>query len=139
MKIKLDGDYGTKEHPDERVTLYCVDAPAPFPVHGRVKSTTGARSWGPHGEYLMRCRGDALDLVPLQAEALTQPSVNWDHIADDWNAMAKDENGRIWFYAEVSGISGDAWNGSRPVSMKALASLDPGTCDWRDSLVRRPT
>jgi len=136
-KIEIDGDYGTRQCPTERVVLYCVDAPGKYPVHGRGR--VAPKSWDEYGRSISDGLESPFDLVPLKSKPITKPSCNWGHIADDWNAMAKDKNGRIWFYGEVSGREFDTWNGTRPVSMKALASLDPGTCDWEDSLVRRPT
>jgi hypothetical protein len=135
MKIKLDGKYGTQQHPDYQVTIYCVDGPGLWPVHGRLNN--GPESWSADGKF----HGVAYSLhslVPLQAEPPTKPSVNWDHIAEDWISMALDEGGSVWFYTTEPHISADSWVGSNPVRMQALASLDAGTCDWQESVVMRP-
>jgi len=137
MKIKLDGDYGTREHPDERVTIYCVDAPGDYPVHGRRGDCPTA--WTAMGTFNTYTRGN-FDLVPLQAKPLTQPSVNWDHVADKCTALTRDENGKICLHTREPIPGACAWIGGGVTSnARVFASLDPGTCDWRDSLVRRPT
>jgi len=135
MKIELKGDYGTREHPDERVTIYCVDAPGDYPVHGRIGELQCG--WDSNGTCALAID---FDLFPLQAKPLTQPSVNWDHIADKWNAMAKDKGGSVRLY-EHPPVAGRAmwFDGGAFTYADALASLDPGTCDWSGSLVKRPT
>jgi hypothetical protein len=61
----------------------------------------------------------------------TPPSINWDHISLDFNWLAKDKNGDGCVYK------------SKPSELEFIkaenfTSYKPGTCDWEDSLVRRP-
>jgi hypothetical protein len=136
MRIKIDGDYGTREFPDEKVVIYCVDAPGLYPVHGRVGGDV--ESWYLSGTSVL-FKLSKSDLVPLQAKPLTLPSCNWDHVDKKWTCMVKNRYGRVLFHTVVPIVGDYGWKGTEYVFAEALASLDKGTCDWRDSLVRRPT
>lgn len=73
---------------------------------------------------------------------MTQPSINWDHVAKHIVAMATDGDGRTFLYDKKPKASGmwDFWasDGGWDCRADFLASFVPGTCDWRDSLVIRP-
>ena len=71
--------------------------------------------------------------------APTKPSINWDHVADEFIAMATDKNQFAWLYKEIPNDREVYWTsrgGGTPAN--AFSSYTPGTCDWRDSLVIRP-
>jgi hypothetical protein len=70
----------------------------------------------------------------------TPMTVNWDHVHPDCNAIAKDFSGAIWGYDRIPARNGPIWNQDRcrTFHVSILASLDPGTCHWKDSLIIRP-
>ena len=72
---------------------------------------------------------------------LTKPSINWDHVRSDFKWLARDKFGTVYLYQNQPTIfRKDMWddvNGSI-VQTYMFASLDKGTCDWKDSLVERP-
>lgn len=45
----LDGSRPVTTRDGLEVVLYCVDAPGPYPVHGRVEGVHLPSSWGLHG------------------------------------------------------------------------------------------
>lgn len=63
--IDINKAYQTSD--GRSVTLYCTDAPGPYPVHGRVSSPDGnsVKSWKADGRYLVEGRQSQLDLVEL--------------------------------------------------------------------------
>ena len=69
----------------------------------------------------------------------TKPSINWDSVHQDYKWMAKDSCGRVWLFTERPYTHDFGWchsGGSTSATM--FASVDRGTCNWKDSLVARP-
>ena len=76
--------------------------------------------------------------------ALTKPSINWDHVHPDYNWMATDKNGTTYFYKTEPEQGGLMWGDDVGVDVGCTKagshiSFKAGTCDWKDSLVQRPT
>lgn len=71
--------------------------------------------------------------------AHTKPSPPWEYLADWVNWVARDENTRFWAY-EIEPLDGESTWDFNEGWCEPLAALkfDPGTCHWRDSLVKRP-
>ena len=83
-------------------------------------------------------------LFPYPVEvvkAATKPSIDWTHIKDGYKWLAVDKDGSAYVYEdEPERSESDYWfslKGSL-TEVNGLASYTPGTCDWRDSLVKRP-
>lgn len=70
----------------------------------------------------------------------TKDEIDWSHVAPDFKRMARDEDGDAWFYVDDPFLEGECWWCARgnTASANAFASYKRGTCDWRESLVRRP-
>ena len=70
-----------------------------------------------------------------------KPSINWEHVDEKFKWLAVNMDDGPWLY-ECKPTTGDAnlWLPSKGESFKisGLASYVPGTCDWKDSLVKRP-
>lgn len=67
-------------------------------------------------------------------------SINWDHVAPEWQWMARDNFDDVWlFMKEPSACDSGRWE-TRGGSVLCVpfASYARGTVDWRQSLVRRP-
>ena len=72
---------------------------------------------------------------------LTKPDIPWDAIKDEYKWVARDRSGAIWVYEEEpkSRSFAGEWGGSgRTTLLGSAVRMDPGTCDWKDSLVERP-
>ena len=70
---------------------------------------------------------------------LTKPSPPWDVIADWVNFVFREERGTIWGCDHGPFNHGVGWGSHGNVELlSGVIKIDPGTCDWRDSLVRRP-
>ena len=78
----------------------------------------------------------------VQDESATKPSINWEHVKSEYKWLSVDKDGSAYVYKDEPERNGsDHWyshNGSFK-EVKGLASYTPGTCDWKDSLVKRPT
>jgi hypothetical protein len=69
----------------------------------------------------------------------TKPSINWDHVKSRCICLARDESGRVYLYSEIPEQGATSWiQGTPECGVEGFASYDPGTCDWKDSLVIRP-
>ena len=122
-------------------TVLRADETHTYPV--RVKFTNGGEaSYTLDGKY---CDEHSIPaLYPYHVEItkkVTKPTVNWDHVNSRYNYLAQDESGTCWVYEHVPILIEDEWASSRGDCTPAdcLQSLVPGTCDWKDSLVERPT
>jgi hypothetical protein len=78
----------------------------------------------------------------VKPQPLTKPTIDWSHVAPEYKWLARDFNGGGFLY-EVKPERGhdfaiwSAYCGF--ASTKGFASYQPGTCDWNDSLVERPS
>ena len=94
------------------------------------------------GKYLLNT---AQTLFPHPTEIVkkvVKPSINWDHVHGKYNYLAADDMGNAWLYGKEPTIDDD--NGCWDVELGEFALADthvsyaPGTCDWKESLVKRP-
>ena len=75
---------------------------------------------------------------------MTKPSINWDHVAPDYKWLARDSDGDAFLYMSEPHVDFEDhelgwWNtAGDAIHPAAFASYTPGTCDWKDSLVKRP-
>ena len=93
------------------------------------------------GKYVLNT-AQALFPHPVEViERATKPTINWDHVNSRYKYLAQDESGTCWVYENVPILIEDEWASSRGDCTPAdcLQSLVPGTCDWKDSLIERPT
>ena len=71
---------------------------------------------------------------------LTKPSINWEHVAPEYVALATDTSGSSYLFTEVPEATANMWaTGNRWRSADVFQSFVKGTCDWKDSLVLRPS
>ena len=73
--------------------------------------------------------------------ALTKPSINWDHVHPMYRFMATDKSGHTYLYTHeaVPWLGGEAFCTVAGTNCAAttFTSFKEGTCDWKDSLVKR--
>ena len=81
-------------------------------------------------------------LFPYPVEitkAITKPSIDWDHVSEDFRYLAMDENGLHHLFAEKPELTTSEWATSTIyIYAGHFASFSAGTCHWRDTLVKRP-
>lgn len=67
-------------------------------------------------------------------------SINWDHVAPEFNYMARDSCGTVWLFKSKPEMIGGIWHLSQEDMAEAHShtSYRRGTVDWKDSLVIRP-
>ena len=91
------------------------------------------------GKY---CVEGNVTLFPHPVEvvkSVTKPSIDWSHVSAEYNYLAQDANGDVYLYGEKPPRLKTIWNMVSPyISATAFTSYVPGTCDWTDSLVKRP-
>ena len=72
----------------------------------------------------------------------TKPSINWEHVDNQFNYLAEDPDGTVYLYEKKPYTAQDVWgvsdSSSEVVEAFMFASYVKGTCDWRDSLIQRP-
>lgn len=70
----------------------------------------------------------------------TKPSIDWSHIADEYKWLAVDECGHVYVYDTEPFVFDDYWKIKDGLAERCtiLKSFKAGTCDWKDSLVKRP-
>lgn len=73
---------------------------------------------------------------------ITKPSINWDHVAPKYKYLSEDSDGIAFLYDEKPYVATDAsaWyaQSDEVVVADGFASYTKGTCDWKDSLIKRP-
>ena len=78
---------------------------------------------------------------PSIDEALTKPSIDWSHVKGKYKWLSVDKNGRAYVSEEKpTHIESDFWQIPKKAyfNVNGLSSYSRGTCDWKDSLVKRP-
>ena len=83
-----------------------------------------------------------ITLFPYPIEitkAITKPSIDWSHVSEDFQYLAMDSGGLHHLFAEKPEPIAVEWT-THALYIYAghFASLIAGTCDWKDSLVKRP-
>ena len=83
-----------------------------------------------------------ITLFPYPVEvvkAITKPSIDWSHVSPEYNYLAQDENGEGYLCGKNPHRMGTAWSMEYPyIYADTFTSYIPGSCDWKDSLVKRP-
>ena len=77
----------------------------------------------------------------VQGESATKPSIDWTQIKDEYKWLAVDVNECAYVYENEPNNDGSAfWCSSSTTyfNVNGLVSYSRGTCDWQDSLVKRP-
>ena len=81
-------------------------------------------------------------LFPYPVEivkAAVKPSIDWSHVSPEYNYLAQDENGDGYLCGKNPQRTNMIWSMEAPyISATTFTSYEPGTCDWKDSLVKRP-
>ena len=76
-------------------------------------------------------------------KATTKPSIDWSHVNEEFQYLAMNKDGMHLLFAEEPTKGDVEWTAPAPYELYLLAehftSFTPGTCDWRDSLVKRST
>ena len=98
-------------------------------------------SYTSDGKY---CADSSIVLFPYPIEitkAISKPSIDWSHVDSTFRYLMMDERGQHWLTTNRPTIPAtpERWVcGGVAQSAGQFASLIPGTCNWRDSLVKRP-
>ena len=71
-------------------------------------------------------------------KSVTKPSIDWSHVSSEYNYLAQDSNGDGYLCGKNPHRMSMAWSMETPIRATAFTSYVPGTCDWEDSLVKRP-
>ena len=92
------------------------------------------------GKYYV---GGNVTLFPHPVEVVkvaTKPSIDWNHVSPEYNYLTQDSNGQGYLCGKKPQRMDYAWD-MRPspyIRATTFTSYVPGTCDWKDSLVKRP-
>ena len=96
-------------------------------------------SYNTDGRY---CLESNVTLFPYPVEvvkAATKPSIDWSHVSPEYNYLAQDENGEGYLCGKNPHRMNVTWSMETPnIRATTFTSYTPGTCDWKDSLVKRP-
>ena len=72
-------------------------------------------------------------------KAIIKPSIDWSHVSPEYNYLAQDSNGKGYLCGKNPSRHSLAWVMESPyIRATTFTSYVPGTCDWKDSLVKRP-
>ena len=82
----------------------------------------------------------ALFPYPVEiVKATVKPSIDWSHVNENFKWLAMDADGESYLYTDKPQQGEQQWTTNLPYTPAIyFASFVPGTCDWRDSLVKRP-
>ena len=71
-------------------------------------------------------------------KAVTKPSIDWSHVSSEFNYLVQDSDGEGYLCGKNPHRMSMSWSMETPILAIPFSSYVPGTCDWRDSLVKRP-
>ncbi len=72
-------------------------------------------------------------------KATIKPSINWNHVNEDFQYLAMDSGGLHHLFVEEPELGEGEWTTyALYILAEHFASFTPGTCNWKDSLVKRP-
>lgn len=81
-----------------------------------------------------------VSIYRIAPEPLTPDSIDWSHVAPEYNFMARDCDGRGWLFKSKPLLKADMWDApmENTFGVAGFASYRRGTVEWQDSLVIRP-
>ena len=95
-----------------------------------------------NGKYQLHATQTLFPYPVAIVKEAEKPSIDWDHVAPKFNYLAEDSEGSAFLYEEEPYVSTDtsAWypQSGEIVEASGFASYTKGTCDWKDSLIKRP-
>ena len=72
-------------------------------------------------------------------KAATKPSIDWSHVNVHFKWLAMDADGKFHIYTDKPLQGNQQWTTNLPCTPAIhFDSFVPGTCNWKDSLVKRP-
>lgn len=75
----------------------------------------------------------------IYKEPTTKPSINWEHVASNYNYLTVDNDGSVFLWKNRPRLQTYSWIAHGDVGdATAMSSFIPGTCNWEDSLICRP-
>lgn len=80
---------------------------------------------------------DAYD-YRIKQEPATHPAFDWSIFADDVQWLAWDKDGIGYLYVKEPIALSDRWLGAAVAKANSIKGVTRGTCDWKDSLIKRP-
>ena len=92
------------------------------------------------GKYAV-CAAQILFPHPIEiTKKIVKPSINWEHVDSKFKYLAEDPCGSAFLYEEKPFIALTSWGiqGGEAVEAFMFASYAKGTCNWKESLVKRP-
>ena len=115
---------------ESAVGNYCIDVKF---KDGLSISYTNDGKWSDEGNIV---------LFPHPVEivkAIIKPSIDWSHVSEEFHYIAMDSRGLHHLFVEKpERISAEWITHALYIYADHFASFTPGTCDWKDSLVKRP-
>ena len=111
-----------------------------YPVYAKFQSIDGrAVRYTAEGKFRPQCN---VSLFPHPVEIVkagTKPSIDWSHVSEDFQYLAMDDGGLHHLFVEEPELGEGEWTTyGLYILAEHFASFVPGTCDWKDSLVKRP-
>lgn len=76
------------------------------------------------------------EMYDYRVKQKTKPSINPEHVAEEWKWLAKDASGDCYLYKDEPVKDDASWFNYPSHCANGFSSLVPGNCDWQDSLVR---
>ena len=86
-------------------------------------------------------KGGNVTLYPYPVEivkAITKPSIHWDQVSPEYGYLLQDSDGEGYLCSEKPTRAESGWFVSSYIPANAFSSYKSGSCDWKDSLVKRP-
>ena len=75
----------------------------------------------------------------VQDESAAKPSIDWSHVNENFKWLAMDADGKFHIYTDKPLQGEREWTTNLSCTPAIhFASFVPGTCDWKESLVKRP-
>ena len=76
-----------------------------------------------------------------RVKELTKPSIDWKSVHQKFKWLARDSNGSAFLFPNKPKMCEYCWilRGDVSHAAEPFASYVPGNCDWKDSLVERPS
>ena len=72
-------------------------------------------------------------------KATVKPSIDWSHVSSEYNHLVQDSDGEGYLCSEEPLCVESGWGSESSYTLASIfTSYEPGSCDWRDSLVKRP-
>ena len=116
-----------------------IESETPYPLIVRFAGG-GGDTYMMSGKSHVTYENPSLYLYPVEVvKKVVRPTIDWSHVHTKYRWLTKEPSGSHWLYEKQPYKTDYGWESEDGdcICADGFATLSPGFCDWKDSLIAR--